>query len=297
MGKKVSPHHIPDVFNDDGLNSYLRKIKKFPMMSEEEELRLANKWRDEGDHLAIEKIIQSHLRLIGKIAVSFRGYGIPMHDLIAEGHIGLMQAVKGFDPNKGARFSTYATWWIRASMQDYVMRTYSMVKLGTTVGQKKLFFRLKALKEQQLEEGQVHLLPDQIKAIAKELDVKIQEVIDMDQRLTGSDYSLNAGISGVDEGEWQDWLEDERHTQEEAYAEQDEHQKRLALLTEAMKDLAPKEIDILKLRKLAEPPRTLEEIAFTLNLSRERIRQIEEKAYAKLQRTVTRMARDQRLSF
>lgn len=270
----------------DHLSTYLKKIRHFPMLEKEEEYILAKRWQDIGDVRAKEKIIGSHLRLVSKIAQGYRGYGMPLLDLISEGHIGIMKALEKFDPEKGVRFSTYAMWWVKASMKEYVMRNWSLVKTGTTAAQKKLFFNLRSKRRTLLEEGQRYLNEEQIAQIAKDLDVPEKTVAEMAKRLNGNDYSLNTPIGGEEEGQWQDWIEDEEENHAEKIAHNDEFKKRSAMLESAFQLLKPRELKIMQMRRLESPPRTLEVIGLELNLSRERVRQIEMKAFVKVQKNI-----------
>jgi RNA polymerase sigma-32 factor len=286
---------ISDLTYMDSLSSYLVEVRKYPILSQDEEYSLAKQWREKGDAKAIERIIKSHLRLIPKIAAGYKGYGLPIEDLIAEGHIGLMQAVRKYEPDKGARFSTYSTWWIKASMKEYIMRSWSLVKIGTTVGQKKLFFKLRSLKDKLSKEGK-SLTPDQVTHLAKEFQVNPREVSEMEKRLSGPDYSLNAGISSEDGGEWQDWLADESVDNEEKVIHEEDHRKKMLLLNKAFGKLSDKELTVLKSRRLTDPPKTLEEIGLDLNLSRERVRQIEMQAFTKLQKGMRSIAHEQEMA-
>ena len=269
---------------EQGLSRYLSEIRKFPLLEKNEEFMLAQRWAQHQDAEAAEKMVTSHLRLVAKIAMGYRGYGLPMGEVISEGNVGLMQAVKKFDPDKGFRLATYAMWWIRASIQEYILRSWSLVKLGTTSAQKKLFFNLRKAKAKvgALEEGD--LRPENLAQIAKDLSVSEQEVIDMNRRLSGGDASLNASV-GSEEGasQWQDWLEDEDSDQAGAYAERDEMDARLSLLARSMDALNDRERDVLTKRRLSEDPVTLEELSESYGVSRERIRQIEVRAFEKLQ--------------
>ena len=280
---------------EGGLARYLAEIRRFPMLEPQEEFMLAKAWRDRGDVEAAHKLVTSHLRLVAKIAMGYRGYGLPVGELIAEGNVGMMQAVKRFDPDKGFRLSTYAMWWIRASIQEYILRSWSLVKIGTTAAQKKLFFNLRRLRGQMkaIEGGQ--LSPEQVETIARQLDVPQDEVITMDRRLAAPDHSLNAPLRGDEEGssEWQDWLVDETPNQEARLAEGDEYDSRKALLAAAMKDLNERERDILVQRRLTEEPTTLEDLSARYGISRERVRQIEVRAFEKLQKAVRAAAAEQ----
>jgi len=270
---------------EQGLNSYLQEIRKFPMLEKDEEFRLAKRWVEDGDTAAAEKMVTSHLRLVAKIAMGYRGYGLPIGEIISEGNVGLMQAVKKFDPDKGFRVSTYAMWWIRAAIQEYVLRSWSLVKMGTTAAQKKLFFNLRRMKGEMkaLEEGD--LKPEHLKKIATDLGVKETEVTSMNRRMSGGgDSSLNVTIGGEDgSAQWQDWLTDDTDSQETVLGESQEHDARMDLLRDAMSDLNEREQDIITRRRLAEKPMTLEELAKVYSVSRERIRQIEARAFEKLQ--------------
>ncbi len=285
--------NLPAPSPEQGLNRYLQEIRRFPMLEPEEEYMLAKRWVDHQDTEAAHKLVTSHLRLAAKIAMGYRGYGLPQAEVISEANVGLMQAVKRFDPEKGFRLATYAMWWIRASIQEYILRSWSMVKLGTTSAQKKLFFNLRKAKARigAIEEGD--LRPENVKQLASDLSVTEDEVIDMNRRLAGSDASLNITIGGEDgSGSWQDWLEDEDADQATAYAERDEFQTRHTLLMEAMDVLNDRERDILTERRLAEPPVTLEELSEKYGVSRERIRQIEVRAFEKLQERMRVLARE-----
>ncbi len=287
------PSNLPVLSSEGNLAFYLAEIKKYPMLSAEAEYTDAKAWRLHGDLEAAHRLVTSHLRLVAKIAMGYRGYGLPIADLIAEGNIGLMQAVKRFDPDKGFRLSTYAMWWIRASIQEYVLHSWSLVKIGTTAAQKRLFFNLKRLKRemQTVEEG--NLSPAQISKIAQKLDVAEQEVINMDRRLSGPDASLNAPIKADEGGEWQDWLVDERDNQETLLGEAQEQTQRQKMLQTALARLAPRERSIILRRRMANPPVTLEELAQDYGISRERVRQIEAKAFGKLQTHIKGLALEQ----
>ncbi|PHR58707.1 MAG: RNA polymerase sigma factor RpoH [Robiginitomaculum sp.] len=271
---------------EQGLSSYLNEIRKFPMLKPDEEFMLAKRWVQHGDSQAAERMVTSHLRLVAKIAMGYRGYGLPIGEVISEGNVGLMQAVKKFDPDKGFRLSTYAMWWIRAAIQEYVLRSWSLVKMGTTAAQKKLFFNLRRLKGEMKAIDDNALHPDHVAKIATRLNVKESEVISMNQRMGGGgDASLNVSIGGEDGGgQWQDWLEDENFVgQDVVLGNAQEHDARMDLLKDAMKDLNEREQHILSERRLAEKPKTLEELAKVYSVSRERIRQIEARAFEKLQ--------------
>ena len=272
---------------DGGLSRYLDEIRRFPMLRPEQEFMLAKQWREHGDRNAAEQMVTSHLRLVAKIAMSYRGYGLPIGEVISEGNVGLMQAVKRFEPDKGFRLATYAMWWIRASIQEYILRSWSLVKMGTTASQKKLFFNLRKAKSQisALEEGD--LKPDHLSSIATKLGVSEQDVVDMNRRL-GGDASLNAPlrIDGEGEGEWQDWLVDERDNQEHILVEAEEASNRHAALYDAMAVLNPRERRIFEARRLLDTPETLEALSEEFNISRERVRQIEVRAFEKVQEAV-----------
>lgn len=274
------------VSDADTLSNYIRNVNKFPMLEADEEYELARKWCEEGDNASANKIVQSHLRLVTKIASGYKGYGLPLHDLISEGNIGILQALRRFDSSKGFRFSTYAMWWIKASIKDYIMKTWSLVKIGTTSAQKKLFFGLKSSKRKLGIADDVGLGADEIKRISLELGVSEDEVFDMDMRLSGSDYSLNSFVGDDNESEWQDWLVDDETGHESRLADSDEQVKRQKILDDAMECLDEREYTILKARRLTEPPKTLEDISLEYGISRERVRQIEVKAFSKLQRHV-----------
>ena len=276
---------LPALSADGGLSRYLAEIRRFPMLQPEEEYMLAKRWREHGDRGAAQKLITSHLRLVAKISMGYLGYGLPIGEVISEGNVGLMQAVKRFEPDKGFRLATYAMWWIRASIQEYILRSWSLVKMGTTANQKKLFFNLRKAKSQisALEEGD--LKPDQVKTIATRLGVSEQEVVDMNRRL-GGDASLNAPIRQEGEGEWQDWLVDESSDQESVLVQQEEADNRLAALRQALSVLNERERRIFEARRLADDPVTLEELSEEFGVSRERVRQIEVRAFEKVQAAV-----------
>lgn len=280
---------------EQGLSRYLAEIRKFPMLEKEEEFMLARRWHEHEDSSAAEKMVTSHLRLVAKIAMGYRGYGLPMAEVISEGNVGLMQSVKKFDPEKGFRLATYAMWWIRASIQEYILRSWSLVKLGTTAAQKKLFFNLRRIKGeiQALDEGD--LKPDQVKQIADRLNVSESEVRMMNGRLSGSDASLNVPMGQEGDMEWQDWLADEEPNQATQFAHQQEFDARMELLSQAMGDLNEREQHILTERRLTDEPKTLEELSEVYKVSRERIRQIEVRAFEKLQKAMRRMAQEQGL--
>jgi RNA polymerase sigma-32 factor len=282
---------LPAPSPEQGMNRYLQEIRRFPMLEPEQEYMLAKRWVDHQDTGAAHQLVTSHLRLAAKIAMGYRGYGLPQAEVISEANVGLMQAVKRFDPEKGFRLATYAMWWIRASIQEYILRSWSMVKLGTTSAQKKLFFNLRKAKARigAIEEGD--LRPENVKKLAEDLSVSEHEVVDMNRRLAGSDASLNITVGGEEgSASWQDWLQDEDADQAGDYAERDEFEARQAMLMEAMDVLNERERDILTERKLAEPAVTLEELSAKYDVSRERIRQIEVRAFEKLQTRMREIA-------
>jgi RNA polymerase sigma-32 factor len=278
---------------DGGLSRYLTEIRKFPMLAKDEEFMLAQRWKEHQDSEAAHKMVTSHLRLVAKIAMGYRGYGLPIGEVISEGNVGLMQAVKKFEPDKGFRLATYAMWWIRASIQEYILRSWSLVKMGTTAAQKKLFFNLRKAKNQMkaMEEGD--LPPDKVKAIAKQLDVPEQDVVQMNRRLMSPDHSLNAPLREEGEGEWQDWLVDESDNQEVKLGESEELNRRQRMLAEAMGGLNERERYILTERRLRDDPTTLEDLSQKYGISRERVRQIEVRAFEKLQRSMKTLASEQ----
>ena len=269
---------------DIGLKNYLEEIKKFPMLSAEEEYTLANRWQVHKDTNAAHQLVTSHLRLVAKIAMGYKGYGLPITDIISEGNIGLMQAAQKFDPEKGFRLTTYAMWWIKAAMQEYILRSWSLVKIGTTAVQKKLFFNLRSAKNriQAYEEGD--LKQENLEKISNQLNVPEKEVINMNRRLSGGDHSLNASIKtdGEQTGEWQDWLESDEPNQEETYSEREEENLRKEMINESLQVLNERELDIIQTRKLSDTPTTLEDLSEKYNISRERIRQIEVRALEKV---------------
>ena len=284
-------NNIPVISNESNLSSYMEQIKKFPLLKANEEYILAKAWKDQGDIKAAHKLVTSHLRLVAKIASGYRGYGLPVSDLISEGNIGMMHAVKRFEPEKGFRLATYAMWWIKASIQEYVLRSWSLVKIGTTAAQKKLFFNLRKIKSKisALDEGD--LSPDQVTKIATELSVPEKEVVSMNRRISGSDYSLNSPVSEDGQSEWQDWLEDETQNQEISFAESEEFLIKKNIMNEAFEVLTEREKDIICERQLNEKPLTLEDLSKKYEVSRERIRQIEAKAFEKLQKTMKEKAK------
>jgi RNA polymerase sigma-32 factor len=281
---------LPSVGAHGGLTRYLEEIRQFPMLEPQQEYMLAKSWREHGDRDAAHQLVTSHLRLVARIAMGYRGYGLPIGEVISEGNVGLMQAVKRFDPDKGFRLATYAMWWIRAAIQEYILRSWSLVKMGTTAAQKKLFFNLRKIKGQlkALEEGD--LRPDQVKRIATQLGVTEEDVVSMNRRLAG-DSSLNAPVrNDAESGEWQDWLVDDTMDQETALAESEERENRRGMLTEALKGLNARERRVFEARRLAEDPLTLEELSAEFGVSRERIRQIEVRAFEKVQKAVQKAA-------
>jgi len=287
--------NLPAPSPEQGLNRYLQEIRKFPLLHPDEEYMLAKAWVDHQDAEAAQKLVTSHLRLAAKIAMGYRGYGLPQAEVISEANVGLMQAVKRFDPEKGFRLATYAMWWIRASLQEYILRSWSLVKMGTTSAQKKLFFNLRKAKSRlgALEEGD--LRPENVAQIAHDLNVTEQDVIDMNRRMSGSDASLNATVGSGDgdsTAQWQDWLEDEDADQAEAFAEADELSARREILVAAMDVLNDREKDILIERRLRDDPMTLEDLSTRYDVSRERIRQIEVRAFEKLQKRIRELARE-----
>jgi len=279
---------------EGNLTRYLQEIRKFPLLSPQEELDLSHRWKNDQDSSAAHKLVTSHLRLVAKIAMGYRGYGLPVSELISEGNVGMMQAVRRFDPDRGFRLATYAMWWIRAAMQEYILHSWSLVKMGTTAAQKKLFFNLRRLKGQMqaIEDGD--LKPDQVDKIATTLGVPEQDVVSMNRRLAAPDHSLNAPLRADSEGEWQDWLVDEHENQEDAYAESEEFSGRKALLTEAMETLNDRERHILTERRLKDEPSTLEELSHHYNVSRERVRQIEARAFEKVQKAMAQAVTQRR---
>ncbi|MDP6566622.1 MAG: RNA polymerase sigma factor RpoH [Alphaproteobacteria bacterium] len=288
--------NVPAPSPEASLSRYLQEIRKFPMLEHGEEYMLGKAWREHDDREAAHKLVTSHLRLVAKIAMGYRGYGLPVAELIAEGNIGLMQAVKRFEPERGFRLATYAMWWIRANIQEYILRSWSLVKMGTTAAQKKLFFNLRKLKGQlqAIEEGDMS--PEKVQKIAEALNVPEKDVVNMNRRLAAPDNSLNAPVRAEGEGEWQDWLVDDSVDQETELAEREELSNRRQLLTAAMEHLNDREKHIITERRLKEDPKTLEELSGEFNISRERVRQIEVRAFEKLQKAMKRAATEQRLN-
>lgn len=280
---------------EGNLSRYLQEIRKFPMLAPEEEYALAKRWQQTEDQQAAHKLVTSHLRLVAKIAMGYRGYGLPVGELISEGNVGMMQAVKRFDPDRGFRLATYAMWWIRAAIQEYILHSWSLVKMGTTAAQKKLFFNLRRLKGQMaaLEEGD--LQPEQVEKIARVLQVPEQDVVSMNRRLSSPDNSLNAPVRADSEGEWQDWLVDESDSQEVEIAERQDMSNRRMALNDALKTLNERERHILIERRLKDEPTTLEELSQQYNISRERVRQIEVRAFEKLQKSMKTQIAERRL--
>jgi RNA polymerase sigma-32 factor len=287
---------IPAIGGAGNLSAYLAEIRKFPMLAADQEYMLARRWREHGDLNAAHTLVTSHLRLVAKIAMGYRGYGLPVAELISEGNVGMMQAVKRFDPERGFRLATYAMWWIRASIQEYILHSWSLVKLGTTAAQKKLFFNLRRMKAKlkQLDDGD--LPPEQVKRIATDLNVPEADVISMNRRLAAPDHSLNAPVKGGEgDAEWQDWLVDQSASPEERVAADEQADQRSALLREALKGLSPRERRIIEERRLAEEPATLEDLSRQFGISRERVRQIEVRAFDKLQKAIKAKVVERRL--
>jgi RNA polymerase sigma-32 factor len=286
---------VPVINSESSLSRYLQEIRRFPMLAPEEEFMLGKSWKEHGDVEAAHKLVTSHLRLVAKIAMGYRGYGLPLSELISEGNVGMMQAVKRFDPDRGFRLATYAMWWIRAAIQEYILHSWSLVKMGTTAAQKKLFFNLRKLKGQMraIEEGD--LSPEQVNKIATTLDVPEADVISMNRRLGSPDHSLNAPLRQDGDGEWQDWLVDDSDNQEIRLAESEEFGKRKGLLNDAMTTLNDRERRILTARRLQDEPITLEDLSQEYGISRERVRQIEVRAFEKLQKSIKNAAIQQRL--
>ena len=278
--------NLPSIALDGGLSNYLTQIKKFPMLSAEDEYMLAKNWQDRGNLKAAQKLITSHLRLVAKIAMGYRGYGLPVSELVSEGNLGLMQAVKKFDPEKGFRLATYAMWWIKASIQEYILRSWSLVKIGTTTAQKKLFFNLKKIKNQLSANNQGDLSPKHVDEIARRLNVKKEEVVSMNRRLLGKEKSLNDPIKDEDGTEWQDWIVDGKLDQELKLSQDQEFNERKKLMNDCIDILNKREKEILTARRLSENIATLEELSKKYKISRERIRQIETKAFEKLQKAM-----------
>jgi RNA polymerase sigma-32 factor len=287
-------YNLPILSNEGGLTAYLAQIKKFPMLDAEEEYMLAKNWKQTGNLKSAEKLVTSHLRLVAKIAMGYKGYGLPVNEMISEGNVGLMQAVKKFEPEKGFRLATYAMWWIKASIQEYILRSWSLVKIGTTTAQKKLFFNLKKLKNQIAPKSEGDLKDEHVKKIAKSLNVNESEVVSMNRRLAGKEHSLNAPV-GEDGDQWQDWVVDKEMDQELKFAQKEELDQRKDLLKDSIKILNDREKEILYSRRLTDEPSTLEDLSKKFKISRERIRQIENKAFEKLQKHMLNSAKSKNL--
>ena len=294
MNKNSKINNLPSP-SVGGLSIYLAQIKKFPMLDAEEEYVLAKNWRERGNLKAAHKLVTSHLRLVAKIAMGYRGYGLPVNELISEGNIGLMQAVKKFDPEKGFRLATYAMWWIKASIQEYVLKSWSLVKMGTTTAQKKLFFNLKKIKNQIAPNQEGDLRDEHVEEISKRLDVNSYEVVNMNRRLMGHEKSLNDPIKSGETDEWQDWLVDDHLDQELIVSQKQEYDDKKELLVQGMSILNTREKEILKERRLSESPKTLQELSKKYKISRERIRQIETKAFEKLQKSMINSSKSKNL--
>ncbi len=286
MSAKTEISNLPSLTSEGGLSVYLAQIKKFPILDAEEEYMLAKNWKERGNLKSAHKLVTSHLRLVAKIAMGYRGYGLPVNELISEGNIGLMQAVKKFDPEKGFRLATYAMWWIKAAIQEYVLRSWSLVKMGTTSAQKKLFFNLKKMKKQIAPYEEGDLKKEQVDQISKKLGVKTEEVVNMNRRMMGQEKSLNDPIKDGEKGEWQDWIVSDDLDQELFVSQKQEMDEKKSLLHQSIKILNNREREILEERKLSSEPKTLEELSKKYKISRERIRQIETKAFEKLQKAM-----------
>ena len=295
MSAKTINSNLPSIALDGSLSKYLTQIKKFPMLSAAEEYMLARSWKNRGDLKSAQKLITSHLRLVAKIAMGYRGYGLPVSEMVSEGNIGLMQAVKKFEPEKGFRLATYAMWWIKASIQEYILRSWSLVKMGTTSAQKKLFFNLKKIKNQLSINNKGDLKTEHVEEISKRLNVKKEEVVSMNRRLLGKEKSLNAPVKDGDGTEWQDWLVDEKIDQELKLSQQQEFNQRKNLMHDSMNILNLREREILTARRLSEEVVTLEDLSKKYKISRERIRQIETKAFEKLQKAMLDTAKSNNL--
>ena len=287
--------NLPSLKAEGSLSSYLTRIKKFPMLSAEEEYMLAKSWKDRGDLKSAQKLVTSHLRLVAKIAMGYRGYGLPVSEMVSEGNIGLMQAVKKFEPEKGFRLATYAMWWIKASIQEYILRSWSLVKMGTTAAQKKLFFNLKKIKNQLSANNAGDLKTEHVEEISKRLNVKKEEVVSMNRRLLGKEKSLNDPIKGEDGTEWQDWIVDNKTDQELKLSHEQEFSQKKKLMDNSMSILNPREKEILTARRLSDDVATLEELSKKYKVSRERIRQIETRAFEKLQKAMLNAAKSNNL--
>ena len=293
-GKNFTPK-LPSLSGEGGLSLYLSQIKKFPILDAEEEYMLAKNWKERGNLKSAHKLVTSHLRLVAKIAMGYRGYGLPMSEIISEGNVGLMQAVKKFNPEKGFRLATYAMWWIKASIQEYVLRSWSLVKMGTTAAQKKLFFNLKKLKQQIAPREEGDLKKDQIDAISEKLNVKPEEVVSMNRRMMSQEKSLNDPVKSGEKSEWQDWIVDQNLDQELYISQQQELDEKKSLLHQSIKILNDRERKIIEERKLSENPKNLDELSKKFKISRERIRQIETKAFEKLQKAMLNSSKSKNL--
>jgi RNA polymerase sigma-32 factor len=292
--RATTNYNLPVLSSEGSLVAYLAQIKKFPMLDAEEEYMLAKNWRETGNLKSAEKLVTSHLRLVAKIAMGYKGYGLPINDMISEGNIGLMQAVKKFEPEKGFRLATYAMWWIKAAIQEYILKSWSLVKIGTTTAQKKLFFNLRKIKNQIAPRSEGDLRDEHVSEIAEKLNVSEEEVVSMNRRLSGKEHSLNAPI-GEDGDQWQDWVVDKNMDQELRFAQQEEMEQRKDLLQDSIKILNEREKEILYARRLADEPLTLENLSKKYKISRERIRQIENKAFEKLQKHMLNSAKSKNL--
>ena len=292
--KTIKNNNLPTISNEGGLAGYLSQIKKFPILEAEEEYMLAKNWKDTGNLRSAEKLVTSHLRLVAKIAMGYKGYGLPVNEMISEGNVGLMQAVKKFEPEKGFRLATYAMWWIKASIQEYILRSWSLVKIGTTTAQKKLFFNLKKIKNQIAPRSEGDMRDEHVTEIANKLDVRKDEVVSMNRRLSGKEHSLNTPI-GEDGDQWQDWVVDKDMDQELKFAQTEEIEQRKDLLKESIKILNDREKEIIYSRRLTDEPLTLEHLSKKFKISRERIRQIENKAFEKLQKHMLNSAKSKNI--
>ena len=295
MAVKTEISNLPTLTSEGGLSIYLSQIKKFPILDAEEEYMLAKNWKERGNLKSAHKLVTSHLRLVAKIAMGYRGYGLPVNELISEGNIGLMQAVKKFDPEKGFRLATYAMWWIKAAIQEYVLRSWSIVKMGTTSAQKKLFFNLKKMKQQIAPHQEGDLKIEQVDEISKKLGVKSEEVVNMNRRMMGQEKSLNEPIKAGEKGEWQDWIASDDLDQELFVSQKQEMDEKKSLLYQSIKILNEREREILEDRKLSNEPKTLDELSKKYKISRERIRQIETKAFEKLQKAMLNATKSEKL--
>ena len=295
MAVKTEISNLPTLTSEGGLSIYLSQIKKFPILDAEEEYMLAKNWKERGNLKSAHKLVTSHLRLVAKIARGYRGYGLPVNELISEGNIGLMQAVKKFDPEKGFRLATYAMWWIKAAIQEYVLRSWSLVKMGTTSAQKKLFFNLKKMKQQIAPHQEGDLKIEQVDEISKKLGVKSEEVVNMNRRMMGQEKSLNEPIKAGEKGEWQDWIASDDLDQELFVSQKQEMEEKKSLLHQSIKILNEREREILEDRKLSNEPKTLDELSKKYKISRERIRQIETKAFEKLQKAMLNATKSEKL--